>query len=37
MGEIRNPYSILAGKFEGKISLVRPRHRWKNYIKIDLK
>jgi len=29
-------YSILVGKPEGKIPLGRPRHRWKDSIKMDL-
>jgi hypothetical protein len=36
MGEI-NACRILAGKPEGKIPLGRPRHRWVNNIKMDLK
>jgi hypothetical protein len=36
-GEKRNAYKILVGKPEGKISLGRPRHRWVNIIKIDLR
>jgi hypothetical protein len=37
MGEKRNPYRILMGKSEGKILLGRPRHRWENNIKINLR
>jgi hypothetical protein len=33
MGEGRNVYRVLVGKPEGK----RPRHRWENGIKIDLR
>jgi hypothetical protein len=36
-GEKRNAYRILAGKPEVKRSLGRPRHRWVDNIKIDLR
>jgi hypothetical protein len=36
-GEKRNAYRILAGKPEGKISLGRPRRRWVDNIKIELR
>jgi hypothetical protein len=36
MGEGRDVYGILVGKPEGKKPLGRPRHRWKNNIKMDL-
>jgi hypothetical protein len=36
-GETRNSYRILVGKPEGKIPLGRPRCRWVNSIKMDLK
>jgi hypothetical protein len=36
-GELRNVYTILIGKREGKRSLGRPRHGWDNTIKMDLK
>ena len=36
MGERRGLYRILVGKHEGKRLLGRPRHRWKDNIKIDL-
>jgi hypothetical protein len=36
-GEKRNAYRILVGKPEGKRSLGRPRRRWVNNIKIDLR
>jgi hypothetical protein len=36
-GEKRNAYRIFVGKPEGKIPLGRPRHRWVNNIKIDLR
>jgi hypothetical protein len=37
MGENRNAYRILVGKPEGKKPLVRPRRRWVNNIKMDLR
>jgi hypothetical protein len=37
MGERRNAYRILVGKPEGNKSLGRPRHRWANNIKMDLR
>jgi hypothetical protein len=37
MGETRNAYRILVGKPEGKISLGRPRRRWVDNIKINVK
>jgi hypothetical protein len=36
-GEKRNAYSILVGKLEGWSPLERPRRRWVNNIKIDLR
>jgi hypothetical protein len=36
-GEKRNAYSILVGKPEGKRPLRRPRSRWVDNIKIDLR
>jgi hypothetical protein len=36
-GEKRNAYRILVGKPEYKIPLGRPRHRWVDYIKMDLR
>jgi hypothetical protein len=35
--EKRNAYRIVVGKPEGKRSLGRPRRRWVDNIKIDLK
>jgi hypothetical protein len=37
MGAKRNAYRILMGKPEGKRPLGRPRHRWLDNIKIDLR
>jgi hypothetical protein len=37
MGETRNAYRILVGKPEGKIPLGRPRRRWADNIKMDLR
>jgi hypothetical protein len=36
-GEQRNAYRILMGKAEGKKPLGRPRHRWEENIKMDLR
>jgi hypothetical protein len=36
-GRRRNAYGILAGKPEGKRPLERPRRRWVNNIKLDLR
>jgi hypothetical protein len=36
-GEKRNAYSILVGNPEGKRPLGRPRRRWVDNIKMDLK
>jgi hypothetical protein len=36
MRELKNVNKILDGKPEGKRSPVRPGHRWKDNIKIDL-
>ena len=36
LGETRDVYRVLVGKPEGKRSLVRPRHRWEDNIKMDL-
>jgi hypothetical protein len=32
--EIKNVYSILVGKHEGKSLLIRPRHRWDQRIHV---
>jgi hypothetical protein len=37
MGEKRNAYGILVGNPEGKRPLGRPRRRWVDNIKIDLR
>jgi hypothetical protein len=37
IGETRNAYRILVRKPEGKRPLRRPRRRWVNNIKIDLR
>jgi hypothetical protein len=37
MGEKRGAYGVLAGKPEGKRPLGKPRHRWEDNIKVDLK
>jgi hypothetical protein len=37
MGEKQNVYRMLVGKPEGKRPLGRPRHRWVDNIKIDLR
>jgi hypothetical protein len=37
MGEKKNAYRILVGKPEGRKLLGRPKHRWVNNIKIDIK
>ena len=35
-GERRSSYRVLMGKPEGKRTLGRPRHSWKEIIKMDL-
>jgi hypothetical protein len=37
MGETRNTYRILVGKPDGKRPLGRPRRRWVDNIKMDLR
>jgi hypothetical protein len=37
MGEMKNTYRILVLKLEGKRPFGRPRRRWEDNIKIDLK
>jgi hypothetical protein len=36
-GEVRGAYNILVGRPEGRRPLGRPRHRWENNIKMDLR
>jgi hypothetical protein len=36
-GEKRNAYRVLVGKPVGKRSLGRPRHRWTDTVKVDLR
>jgi hypothetical protein len=36
-GVKRNAYRVFVGKLEGKRSLERPRHRWVDNIKMDLR
>ena len=35
--EYRNAYRVLVGRPDGKRPLRRPRHRWKDNIKVDFK
>jgi hypothetical protein len=37
MGEVRGVYNILAGRPEGRRPLGRPRRRWEDNIKLDLR
>jgi hypothetical protein len=37
MGEERKVYKVWVGKPEGKRSLGRPRHRWEDGIRMDLR
>ena len=37
MGEGRGVYRVLVGKLEGKRPLGRPRRKWKDNIKLDLR
>jgi hypothetical protein len=37
MGEVRGAYNILVGRHEGRRPLGRPRHRWEDNIKMDLR
>jgi hypothetical protein len=37
MGEETKIYRVLAGKPEGKRPLGRPRHRWEDGIRMDLR
>jgi hypothetical protein len=37
MGEVRGEYNILVGRSEGRRPLGRPRRRWEDNIKMDLR
>jgi hypothetical protein len=37
MGEVKGAYNILVGRPEGRRPLGKPRHRWEDNIKIDLR
>jgi hypothetical protein len=37
MGEGRGVYSVLGVKLEGRRPLERPRHRWEDKIRMDLR
>jgi hypothetical protein len=37
MGRRRNAYRVLVGKPEGRRPLVKPRRRWEDNIKMDLR
>ena len=37
MEQSRNAYRVLVGKSEGKRPLGRPKHRWTDNIKMDLR
>jgi len=37
MGERRGVYRVWVGKPEGERPFGRPRHRWEDYIRMDLK
>jgi hypothetical protein len=37
MGEVRGAYNILVGRAEGRRPLRRPRRRWEDNIKMDLR
>jgi len=37
MGERRDVYRVLVGKTKGKKPLGRPRHRWEDNVKMDLR
>jgi hypothetical protein len=37
MGEVRGAYNILVGRPEGRRLLGRPRRRWEDNIKMDLR
>jgi hypothetical protein len=37
MGEMRNAFKLLVGKYEGKRPLRKPTRRWENKIRMDLR
>jgi hypothetical protein len=37
MGEVRDAYNIVVGRPEGRRPLGRPRRRWEDNIKMDLR
>jgi hypothetical protein len=37
MGEMRNLYNIVVGKTKGKRPLARPKPRWEDNIRMDLR
>jgi hypothetical protein len=37
MGEVRDAYNILVGRPEGRRPLGRPKHKWEDNIKMDLR
>jgi hypothetical protein len=37
MGQMKNAYKILSGKPEGKRPLRRPKRKWEDIIRMDLK
>jgi hypothetical protein len=37
IGEMKHAYTILVGRSEGKSQLGRPRRRWEDNIKMDLR
>jgi hypothetical protein len=37
MGQRRGAYSVLVGKLEGKRPIGRPRRRWKDNFRMDLR
>jgi hypothetical protein len=37
MGEVRGAYTILVGRPDGRRSLGRPRRRWEDNIRMDLR
>jgi hypothetical protein len=37
MAEMRSAYKVLMRRSEGKRPLIRPRHRWEDNIRMDLR